>query len=121
MRKKIGIKILTIVLLLTIVFIATTTINSYSVGELSKSAKTISDYYLQLEAYGNTLVKYSQTCKLYTNLIVSSTNEDTSTSVAGSMSAIVTDWILQNPQYLHFAKKQEMKICRRLIRHTMIL
>ena len=41
MRKKIGIKILTIVLLLTIVFIATTTINSYSVGELSKSAKTI--------------------------------------------------------------------------------
>ncbi len=105
MRKKIGIKILTIVLLLTIVFIATTTINSYSVGELSKSAKTISDYYLQLEAYGNTLVKYSQTCKLYTNLIVSSTNEDTSTSVAGSMSAIVNRLDITKSAVLALCKK----------------
>ncbi|MCI8718862.1 MAG: methyl-accepting chemotaxis protein [Lachnospiraceae bacterium] len=105
MRKKIGIKILTIVLLLTIVFIATTTINSYSVGELSKSAKTISDYYLQLESYGNTLVKYSQTCKLYTNLIVSSTNEDTSKSVAGSMSAIVNRLDITKSAVLALCKK----------------
>lgn len=107
MRKKIGIKLLTIVLLLTIVFIAATAINSYSVGHLSKSAQTISDYYLKLESYGNTLVKYSQNCKLYTNLIVLSTNEATSKSVADSMSTTVNRLDITKTAVLALCKKTE--------------
>jgi len=107
MRKKIGIKIITIVLLLTIVFITATMINSYSVGQLARSAETISDYYLQLESYSNTLVKYSQNCKLYTNLIVMNTNEDAAKNVAGSMATTVSRLDITMSAVLTLCKKTE--------------
>ena len=107
MRKKIGIKILAIVLLLTIVFIAATAVNSYSVRNLAKSAESISDYYLKLESYGNTLVKYSQNSKLYSNLIVLSTNENTSKSVATSMTTTINNLDMVKTAVLSLCKKTE--------------
>lgn len=44
-------------LVLTVVFLITISLNSSSVNELSKSAKLISDQYLSLETYSSTLVK----------------------------------------------------------------
>ena len=51
MRKKIGIKVVASMLVLTVVFLITISLNSSSVNELSKSAKLISDQYLSLETY----------------------------------------------------------------------
>ena len=60
MRKKIGIKVVASMLVLTVVFLITISLNSSSVNELSKSAKLISDQYLSLETYSSTLVKNNQ-------------------------------------------------------------
>lgn len=106
MRKKIGIKILAIVLLLTIVFMITTILNSISVGNLAQSAETISDEYLVLESYGSTVVKYSQTCKLYANLIVLTPNASSASSFASSMS--------QNINNLKLTKTTMLSICKKI-------
>lgn len=106
MQKKIGFKIFASMLLLAIVFIITTIVNSYSVTKLSKSAQTISDQYLSLETNNGTLVKANQTCKLNSNLIVLSTNASTSSSFATSASQIISK--------VQITKTTMLKLCQKI-------
>ena len=106
MRKKIGIKVVASMLVLTIVFLITISLNSSSVNELSKSAKLISDQYLSLETYSSTLVKNNQTCKLNSNLIVLSTSASTSSSLASSAAQIIAN--------VQMTKTTMLKLCQKI-------
>ena len=106
MRKKIGIKVVASMLVLTVVFLITISLNSSSVNELSKSAKLISDQYLSLETYSSTLVKNNQTCKLNSNLIVLSTSASTSSSLASSASQIIAN--------VQMTKTTMLKLCQKI-------
>lgn len=106
MRKKIGIKVVASMLVLTVVFLITISLNSSSVNELSKSAKLISDQYLSLETYSSTLVKNNQTCKLNSNLIVLSTSASTSSSLASSAAQIIAN--------VQMTKTTMLKLCQKI-------
>lgn len=105
MRKKIGIKILAIVLLLTIVFMVNTVVNWRSVNDLSQSAEMISDKYLQLESFGSTIVKYSQNCKLYGNLVVLTPSESSASNFASAISTNINSLKLTKTTMLAVCKK----------------
>lgn len=93
-------------LVLTVVFLITISLNSSSVNELSKSAKLISDQYLSLETYSSTLVKNNQTCKLNSNLIVLSTSASTSSSLASSAAQIIAN--------VQMTKTTMLKLCQKI-------
>lgn len=106
MHKKIGLKIISILLLLTIVFTITSGVTYLSVNELSKSAQIISDQYLKLESYSSSLVKNNQTCKLNSNLIVLSSNVNTANSLATSASQMIST--------LNVTKTTMLKLCKQI-------
>lgn len=70
MKKKIGAKIIVIMLLLTIVFVINIVVSYFTVNNLSKASREVSDKYIVLESYGSTIARSTETCKMYSNMLI---------------------------------------------------
>lgn len=86
MRKHIGAKIIAMVTVLSVLFVITIILSDYS-GQRSRSAlKITSDTFLTLQRDNVSLVKSTEECKLYSNLIVLLPDAETATNIANSTS-----------------------------------
>lgn len=86
MRKHIGAKIIAMVTVLSVLFVVTIILSDYS-GQRSRSALRItSETFLTLQRDNVSLVKSTEECKLYSNLIVLLPDAETATNIANSTS-----------------------------------
>ena len=86
MRKHIGAKIIAMVTVLSVLFVITIILSDYS-GQRSRSAlKITSETFLTLQRDNVSLVKSTEECKLYSNLIVLLPDAETATNIANSTS-----------------------------------
>lgn len=86
MRKHIGAKIIAMVTVLSVLFVVTIILSDYS-GQRSRSTlKITSETFLTLQRDNVSLVKSTEECKLYSNLIVLLPDAETATNIANSTS-----------------------------------
>ncbi len=84
MRKHIGTKIITMLVLLSLLFVATIVLSTYSGQQSQRALKTTSDVYLTLQRENATLIKATEECKLYSNLVVLLPDAETAANIANS-------------------------------------
>lgn len=88
MRKHIGVKIISMLVLLTIVFMIEAILNGYALEQSLGALKRMSGTYLELEEGNSVLSKKIEECKLYGNLIIMMDDKTTATNIAKDVSTV---------------------------------
>lgn len=85
MRKHIGTRIISMLVLLLVVFLINMVLNTMATTRWEELVKNLSGTYTKLLTEEGTLTKASEECKLYANLIVMMDDKETAKNIAGSV------------------------------------
>ncbi|MCM1183730.1 MAG: methyl-accepting chemotaxis protein [Roseburia sp.] len=90
MRKHIGTKVYTMLVVLLIIFLVNSGFSAKGTTNAKNAIIQISDIYMQLQVQNELVTKNVGDCKLYGNLIVLSADEGTSQGVAGTVPSTIS-------------------------------
>lgn len=88
MRKHIGTKVISMLIVLVAIFIVNALLNSFSTSQSQDALQTIAETYMQIQESNGALGKAVEDCKLYGNLIIIKEDESAMKDIENSVSEL---------------------------------